>query len=478
MRITLLIVLGFLIIAGGGFYALMRTIGEDIERQYSQASEEPLVDFAHLFASLIERDVEDGKIDVRRFRESFTNAYRREFTARIYQLEKNEIQTQVYVTNQEGIVIFDSEDGMREGRDYSEFNDVFLARQGKYGVRASRVDEGDSRTTVFFIAAPIYAPDGAMVGTLSVSRPETAMAPFAEESRRLLLKASVITATVVLLLGAAWSYFVLSPIHTITRDALRVAKGDKATISPSGVGELRSLSLALEKMRIELEGKHYVENYVQALTHELKSPLAAIRGAAELIDEKMPEEKRERFLANILLETTRSEDLVRRLVQLASVESQTELEKKEDVVLSQLLKEEIAALKSVIEMKQLEIEVTGLDQGVSVEGDPLMLRIAVRNVLNNAFDFSSPGGVVEIELRETEGEPEVVVRDSGPGLPDYAVGRVFDRFYSLKNEVTGRKGSGIGLSFVRSTMLLHGGSADLENRPEGGAAMKLLFPAG
>ena len=153
-----MIVLGFLIIAGGGFYALMRTIGEDIERQYSQASEEPLVDFAHLFASLIERDVEDGKIDVRRFRESFTNAYRREFTARIYQLEKNEIQTQVYVTNQEGIVIFDSEDGMREGRDYSEFNDVFLARQGKYGVRASRVDEGDSRTTVFFISDPVSNP--------------------------------------------------------------------------------------------------------------------------------------------------------------------------------------------------------------------------------------------------------------------------------------------------------------------------------
>ena len=475
MKITLLIVLGFLAIAGGGFFALMRTIGEDIERQYSQASEEPLVDFAHLFASLIERDVEEGKIDVGRFRESFANAYRREFTARIYQLEKSEIHTHVYVTNEEGIVIFDSDGGGIEGEDYSEYNDVFLARQGKYGVRASRIDEGNSRTTVFYIAAPIYAPDGSMIGTLSVSRPETAMAPFAEESRQLLLRASVITAAIVFFLAAAWSYLVLSPIHRITRDALRVAEGEKGTIPPSGVGELRSLSLALEKMRIELEGKHYVENYVQALTHELKSPLAAIRGAAELIDEEMPEEKRERFLSNILLETTRSEDLVRRLVQLASVESLSQLEKRERVQLPELLREEIAGLQSVIEMKQLETRVRGLDSSASIEGDPLMLRIAVRNILNNAFDFSPEGGVVEIELTSRGEVVEIAVRDEGPGLPDYAVGRVFDRFYSLKNEVTGRKGSGIGLSFVRSTMALHGGDASLENRSIGGAEMKLRF---
>jgi two-component system sensor histidine kinase CreC len=60
-------------------------------------------------------------------------------------------------------------------------------------------------------------------------------------------------------------------------------------------------------------------------------------------------------------------------------------------------------------------------------------------------------------------------------MPDYAEGRVFDRFYSLKNEVTGRKGSGIGLSFVKATMDLHGGTATLANRPEGGAEMTLHF---
>lgn len=69
----------------------------------------------------------------------------------------------------------------------------------------------------------------------------------------------------------------------------------------------------------------------------------------------------------------------------------------------------------------------------------------------------------------------LIVSDEGPGIPEYAAGRVFDRFYSLKNEVTGRKGSGIGLSFVKAAMELHGGGASLVNRNGGGAEMTLRF---
>lgn len=474
MRITLLIVAGFLAIAGGGFFFLMRTISEDVERQYSQAAEEPLVDFAHILASLIEQDLAEGKIDASAFSDGMASAYERDFFAKIYSIEKSEIFTHVYVTDPDGIVIFDSENGVREGEDYSEYNDVYLARQGKYGVRATRTDPENSRTSVFYIAAPIRS-NGEMIGTLTVSRPETAMAPFAEESRELVYRWSIITAAVVLLLGTLWAYWVLYPIRDLRKHARLIADGKQSSMPVTGLAELRSLSRALEDMRRELEGKHYVENYVQALTHELKSPLAAIRGAAELIDEKMPEEKRRRFLDNILTETTRSEDMVRRLVQLAAVESMTNLEQRESFDLAGLVREEVAALSSVIETRQLEVDTDGLGSGAMVQGDPLMLRIAVRNVLNNACDFSPDGGRVEISIANEGSGVALYVRDEGSGMPDYAIGRVFDRFYSLKNETTGRKGSGIGLSFVRATMELHGGSADLRNHEGGGAEMILRF---
>lgn len=475
MKITLLIVAGFLVIAGGGFFMLMRTISEDIERQYSQASEEPLVDFAHLFAGLLEENVKEGKIDVEQFRHGFEDAYAREFVAKIYQLEKTRIHTQVYVTDEAGIVIFDSEGGAREGEDYSRYNDVYLARQGKYGARASRSDPEDSRTTVFYVAAPVIH-EGRTIGTVTVSRPETAMAPFATESRSRVVRSSLIMAACVFLQAALWAYWVLYPIRHLTNHARRIAAGEQSVMPITGVAELRSLSAALEEMRVELEGRHYVENYVQALTHELKSPLAAIRGAAELIDENMPEERRRRFLDNILAETNRSEDMVRRLVQLAAIESRTRLATRESVELGSLVGEELAGLRAAVENRGLEVVLSGLNEGIRLEGDPLMLRIALRNVLNNAFDFSPAGGRVGIVLSTREsGVPELTVSDEGPGIPEYAEGRVFDRFYSLKNEVTGRKGSGIGLSFVKATMDLHGGTAVLKNRPGGGAEMTLRF---
>lgn len=474
MRITLLMVAGFLVIAGAGFYLLMRTISADIERQYSQASEEPLVDFAHLFASLLEQDVKEGKIDVTRFRAGFAGAYRREFLAKIYQLEKTEIRTHVYITDEKGIVVFDSQNGQREGNDYSQYNDVFLARKGEYGVRASREDPDDSRSTVFFIAAPVRH-EGKLVGTLTVSRPEKAMAPFAEESRNLVIRSSIRMGVHVFLLAALWAYLVLHPIRNLTRHALRIADGEQTSVPETGVAELRSLSRALEKMRAELEGRHYVENYVRALTHELKSPLAAIRGAAELVDEKMPEEKRRRFLDLILAETTRSEDMVRRLVQLAAIESRTGLASRESFDFAELVRREAAELSPAAEARDVSVVLSGCGEPVALVGDPLMIRIAVRNLLNNGIDFSPSGEVLEVELSRAENKVELRVLDRGPGLPDYAADRVFERFYSLKNELTGRKGSGIGLSLVKAAMELHGGTATLANRDGGGAVARLRF---
>ncbi len=477
MRITFLILVGFFLIALGSFALLARSIRSNIEIQYSQAAEEPLVDFAHLFAALIERDIREGEIDPSRFREAFESAYRREFLARIYHLRKDRIQTHVYVTDRSGIVIFDSEDGRREGQDYSQYNDVYLTWKGEYGARSSRVNRRNSRTSVFFIGAPIYH-EGQIIGTLSVSRPETAMAPFAAESRTRVLRWTAMAATAVMGLGAVWVYWLLHPIRKLTRNARRIARGEERELPVAGYAGLRELSLALEEMRRELEGRHYVESYVQALTHELRSPLAAIRGAAELIDETMPAEKRKRFLENILAETARSEDLVRRLVQLASLESQSSLATRQTVALGELIREAIDESRAAMESRQFEVRTVGVEEVAEVQGDPLMLRIAFRNILNNAIDFSPAGSCLEVSCRNREDAVEISVRDRGPGLPEFALEKVFERFYSLKNEQTGRKGSGIGLCFVREAMELHGGEVTLKNHPDGGALATLVLPRG
>ena len=479
MRITLLIIGGFLLFAAAGFYSAMSRIRDDVERQYSQAAEEPLVDFSHLLAAFVEEDIRDGVIDPGRIRSALEKAKGRSFEARIYNLKKVALSTEVYVTDREGTVIFDSESRC-EGENFSDYNDVARTMDGRYGARATRTDPANSRSTVFHVAAPIHW-NGEIIGTLTVSRPEKAMAPFADETRLLVLRTSLIAGAAVAFLGALWTYWLLSPIGRLTQHARHVRDGGRATVPELGHVEIRSLSRALEDMRRELAGRNYVENYVKALTHELKSPLAAIQGAAELLDEgDMPHETRMRFLGNIRAETERCEDMVRRLVQLAALENQATLEKTEKVDVAELVTGEIDHLRPLIEAKKLSIESRGTHDGAVIEGDRLTLQIAVRNLLNNAIDFSPENGAVRVSLEAgNEGEASVIlaIEDEGPGVPDYAVERVFERFFSLKHSATGRKGSGLGLCFVREAMELHGGEVKLENRPspENGARATLLL---
>jgi two-component system sensor histidine kinase CreC len=79
-------------------------------------------------------------------------------------------------------------------------------------------------------------------------------------------------------------------------------------------------------------------------------------------------------------------------------------------------------------------------------------------------------------MAQHEGMAEIVIADSGPGIPAYALEKVFERFYSLPRPDTGRKSSGLGLPFVREVAALHGGEVSLENRPKGGVQATLLLP--
>jgi two-component system sensor histidine kinase CreC len=116
------------------------------------------------------------------------------------------------------------------------------------------------------------------------------------------------------------------------------------------------------------------------------------------------------------------------------------------------------------------------DPALQVQGDRFLLHRAVANLLSNAVDFSEPGGEVTIGVVAAGAECRITVRDHGPGIPGYALERVFEKFYSLRRPDSGRKGTGLGLSFVQEIALLHRGRASLRNHPDGGAEAELAVP--
>jgi two-component system sensor histidine kinase CreC len=230
----------------------------------------------------------------------------------------------------------------------------------------------------------------------------------------------------------------------------------------------------MEAMRQRLEGKAYVEQYVLALTHELKSPLAAIIAATELLgDPAMPADRRQQFLANIQQQSERLHDLIQRLLELAKLEQRRQLEQPENILLADLVTAVGQRLSAALASKQLTVD-NRIGAEVRVQGERFLLQQALQNLFDNAVAFAPAGSTLTIDCNDTAGQRIVRLCNAGPAIPDYALARLGERFYALPRP-DGSKGSGLGLSFVREVMALHGGSLQAENQADR-VCMMLLFP--
>jgi two-component system sensor histidine kinase CreC len=227
-------------------------------------------------------------------------------------------------------------------------------------------------------------------------------------------------------------------------------------------------------MRTELEGKAYVERYVHTLTHELKSPLAAIRGAAELLEGEMPAAQRRRFVANIDQEGTRLQQLIERLLNLALIEQRQGLEERVAVPLRELVEQLLQAQAVRIEAAGLVVD-NQLSAELAVRGERFLLRQALANLLDNALDFTPPGGLLRFSAATRDGQVELRLFNQAEAIPEYALPRLSERFYSLPRPASGRKSTGLGLNFVEEVAELHGGALRVGN-VEGGVEAYMRLP--
>jgi len=460
MSLTARFLLGFALVASVGLAVLFSQLVRRVERQYFEAVEEPMVDVANILAEVIGADAKDGVLDPQKVEQAIRAAQQRQLNARIYNLNKSRVDMQVYVTDAQGRVLFDSA-GIEKPGTFSNRRDVNLTLMGEYGARSSRTSEYDPLSVVMYVGAPIIR-DGKTIGMLSVAKPQRGVLAFVWETERW-LRWSIITTVVLMLLGiylaARWA---TRPLDVLAQHALAVSRGERSTAPHMPGRQMKTLASALESMRDSLEGREYVENYVQSLTHELKSPVAAILGASEILQGDVPEAKRERFLQNIRAEAGRLRDLLERLLHLAALEKQKTLEKREQVNLRELTDRawDHHALVAAARDVALQREV---DEKLVIQGDPWLIELALGNLIQNAIDFAPHGSAIIARGYRFDSKAVIEIEDHGPGIPDYARDRVFERFYSLPRPDTGKKSTGLGLCFVKEVAELHGGSVELTN---------------
>lgn len=457
---------------------LMVRLLADIDPRYRESAEESLVETAHLVATLVEQQSADGTLQAEFLRPAVRALYSRSFKATIFGFEKTSVELRVAVVDASGRVIFDSI-GRHEDEDWSQWRDVRRALAGDYGARATPDIEGDPQSTVMYVAAPIYL-QGRIAGAVSVGKPVASLGDFVAIARRKTMTVGLTSVAAAAGLALILSIWLVRPFGLIADYVRFVRRQRRISLPRLGRRALGTLGAAYDEMREALAGRDYVADYVQTLRHELKSPLSAIRGASELLHEpSMPAADRERFVANIERETRRIQELVDRLAELAALEKRKRLFNTEPVALRPLLEELVVSAHAQGASRGITTQLDIREHGWGepwVEGDAFLLRRAVRNLLDNAIDFSPDGAAVRLELEAHSRTIDIRVIDRGPGIPDYADEKVFDRFYSLARPHSSKKSTGLGLSFVREIADLHQGRVTLVNATEGGAVATLSMP--
>ena len=453
-------------------YFVLNTVMQEIRPGVRQSTEETLVDTANLMAEILRDDFKAGTLSQNRWPELLKAYGERQPKASIWGMPKNQVNHRIYVTDAKGIVVLDSS-GVAVGQDYSRWNDVYLTLRGEYGARSTRSDPNDPGSSVMHVGAPIR-DNGQIIGVVTVAKPNSSLQPYVDRTERRLLAYGVGLIGLGLLFGALLSWWLSRALRRLTAYAQGVSAGRRVEVPHYRGGELEQLATAVEQMRTQLEGKAYVERYVHTLTHELKSPLAAIRGAAELLQGEMPPIQRQRFVGNIDSESARMQQLIERLLNLAQVEQRQGLEERVDVPLGALLRELLSAQAARIESRQLQVE-QSIAADLMLSGEPFLLRQALGNLLENALDFTPARGVLRLGARRIGDQVEFKLFNQAEAIPDYALPRLSERFYSLPRPDSGRKSTGLGLNFVEEVVKLHGGTLSIRN-VDGGVEVIVHLP--
>jgi signal transduction histidine kinase/ActR/RegA family two-component response regulator len=281
-------------------------------------------------------------------------------------------------------------------------------------------------------------------------------------------------------------------LHNETLEALRQALSAEQALAQEK--ERLAVTLAdmtrLEEARRQLLHREHAarataeqanrlkDQFLAVVSHELRTPLNAILGWAELLQSgKLDSTKSDRASRAILDSAKRQAQLIDELLDVARIMSGKLRLERSTVDLIEIVHSAIAVVQPVVEAKHINVEIDASSGLSTVFGDSSRLQQVIWNLLSNAVKFTPEGGTVRVRLHTADGKAEMVVTDSGGGIPSEFLPHVFEPFRQADASTTRtHAGLGLGLSIVRQIVEAHGGTITADNNPDGGAAFTVRLP--
>jgi two-component system sensor histidine kinase CiaH len=214
------------------------------------------------------------------------------------------------------------------------------------------------------------------------------------------------------------------------------------------------------------------KNFLLSVTHELKTPIAAVKLFLETLQTRtLSDDKRRELLQQSVQETKRLQSLTENILMAARLDGSKEAITSSIVQLSDLVEQEVRRFEKIFGVS-IERQVAA---SIRVRGDEQMLSVLIGNLIDNALKYGS-SKPLRVELQQSGGNVLLAVSDHGPGIPSGEEKRIFEKFYRIGNEETRTsKGTGLGLFIVDAVARMHGAEVSAANRIEGGALFTVKF---
>jgi two-component system sensor histidine kinase CreC len=464
-----------------------------------ESAKEVMLEVATMFSTIASQNIIDGEVNLTTFGGIIFDYFKSPHgDERLQNLA-------IYITDKDGFLILDSR-GLSLGTDMKAHSEVDSALSGQRGISRISVEsvrgpwkarginiEYFIKPEFLHVSSPIYDNRQEVQGVLVLVAP---MLDLMDKSRLYWFIFYIFL--LALFFGALGSYRISRNIRRLEKYAREVFK-DKDVSIPNVNVQFNKLAVTIDEARSEVELKDDVEEYIETLAHELRTPITGIRLTAEnlltptgienyLLEEKDEEKHKElteeakvrkQWIKTILKENKKMDLLVKRLLDLSRIERREKLTNAETLKTLYIIKNvlKMPTHNRLIVTKNITINLDNIENKSTVFAEKILLEQALGNILKNALEFSPKAGTITIKSSESNTHVTIVVLDEGPGIPPHVSRKLFTRFFSVARPDSGSRGTGLGLRFVRKIMQLHGGEITLKNRLlQVGSEAKLRFP--
>lgn len=382
--------------------------------------------------------------------------------------------SRILVTDASGRILYDTREMDNALGQYTFYTEIVQALKGNDAFTCSYRD-GAFRSRC---ATPILYQNQ-IIGAVYAYEYDTNQASLLAGFQSNIQRLSVMIAALVLLFTIAMSKSLTGQIRELLEAISRVREGAYShRASIHGHDEIARLGEEFNSLTDRLQKTEDARRrFVSDASHELKTPLAAIRLLTDSILQTpdIDDATTREFVSDIGLEAERLSRITEDLLELTRMDSNV-LASPEPVEVERVLERVLRMMKLVAAEKQVEITCTKAEKCRVLASQDEVHQV-IYNLVDNAVKYTGPGGHVEVSLSAREGRAILCVADDGVGIPEEDIPRIFERFYRVdKARSRDAGGTGLGLSIVSDTVKKRGGTVTAANRPEGGAAFTAEWP--